>query len=125
MNKVACMKLGMMLQLEIQKGKEAMKTSKFQKYLRGTTACTKILAMATKGYVQLTLNDTQFADSWFSSVKTVEEMADVGVNCCGPVKTSHKGFCLDTLEKLMCMYEETSYCYQRVWPTDIKRYLLC
>ena len=33
--------------------------------------------------------------------KTAEEMAAAGVNYCGPVKTSHKGFCLPTLEKLM------------------------
>ena len=59
----------------------------------------KILAMYTKGCVQLTPNDTYFADSCFSSVKTAEEAMAAGVNYCGPVKMIHKGFCLATLEK--------------------------
>ena len=43
-----------MLYLEIQKGKEAMKTSKFHNDLGGTTACMKRLAIAAKGCVQMT-----------------------------------------------------------------------
>ena len=52
------------------------------------------LAITNKGCVQLTSNDTYFADSWFSSVKTSEEMASAGVDYCEPVKTSHNGFYL-------------------------------
>ena len=74
MKNEACSRLGTMLHLEIQKGKEAMKKSKFQNVLGGTTACMKILAIANKGCVQLTSNDTYFADTWFSSVKTSERM---------------------------------------------------
>ena len=59
----------------------------------------KRLAMATKGCGQLTSNDPYFAYSWFSSVKTAQEVISAGVYCCGPVKTSHKRFCLSTLEK--------------------------
>ena len=33
---VACSRLGTVLYLEIQKGKEAMKTPTFHKYIRGT-----------------------------------------------------------------------------------------
>ena len=66
--------------------------SKFQNHLGGTTACTKRLAIATKGYGQLTSNDTYFSDIWFSYVKTDEEMAAAGVNYCGPAKTSYKSF---------------------------------
>ena len=73
MNNVACSRLGKMLHLEIQKGKEAMKTSEFQKYTGGTAVCMKILAMATKRCGQLTSNGTYFAYSCFSSVKTAEE----------------------------------------------------
>ena len=58
---------------------------------------------------QLTSNDTYFSDSWFSSVNTAEEMAAAGVDYCGPVKTIHKGFCLDTLEKLMKDWPGGSY----------------
>ena len=69
----------------------------------------KRLAIATKGCGQLTSNDTYFANSWFSSVKTAEEMAAAGVYYCGPVKTCHKGFCLATLEKLMKDWPGWSY----------------
>ena len=92
MKNVVCSRLGTMLHLEIRKGKEAMKTSKFQNVLGGTNACMKRLAIATKGYGQMTSNITYFSYSWFSSVKTAEEMAAAGVDYCGPVKTSHKGF---------------------------------
>ena len=101
MKNVACSRLGTMLHLEIQKGKEATKKSTFQSELGGNAACMKRLAIANKGCGQLTSKDTYFADSWFSSVKTAEEMAASGVNYYGPAKTSHKGFCLATLEKLM------------------------
>ena len=47
MKNVACSRLGKMLHLEIQKGKDAMKTSKFQIYLGGTTSCMKRLSIAT------------------------------------------------------------------------------
>ena len=69
-----------MLHLEIQKGEEAMKKSIFQSELGDTAACMERLAIATKGCGQLTSNDTYFADSWFSYVKTAEEMAAAGVN---------------------------------------------
>ena len=72
MENVAYSRLRTMLHLEIQKYKEAMKTSNFQNGLGGTTACMKRLAIATKGCGQLTLNDTYFSDSWFSSVKNAE-----------------------------------------------------
>ena len=58
MKNVECSRLGKMLHLDIKKGKEAMKTSGFQKYLGGTTACMKRLDVATKGCGQLTSNDT-------------------------------------------------------------------
>ena len=54
MKNVDCYRLGNMLHLDIQKGKEAMKTSNFQKYLRGDTSCIKILLIDTKGCGQLT-----------------------------------------------------------------------
>ena len=86
-----------MLLLEIQKVKEAMKTSQFQKYIGGTNVCMNVPAMDTKVCFQLTSNDTYFDDRWFSSVKTDEDLAAAGVDYCGSVKTIHKGFCLDML----------------------------
>ena len=48
MNNMAFSRLGTMLHLDIQKGKEAMKTYIFQKYIIGTTTCMKHLIMAKK-----------------------------------------------------------------------------
>ena len=47
-----------MLHLDIQKGKGAMNTSIFQKYIGGNEACMKRLMMATKFCGQLTSNGT-------------------------------------------------------------------
>ena len=93
-----------------------MKTSKFQKYLRGTTACMKRLAITTKGCGQLTSNDTYFDGIWFSSVKPAEEMAAAGVDYYGPVKTSDKGFCLATFEKLIKGWPGGSYLVMKSTP---------
>ena len=116
LNNVACSRLGTMLHLEIQKGKEAMKTSNFQNVLGGITAYMKRIAIATKGCGQLTSKDTYFADSWFSSIKTYEEMAAAGVDYCGPAKTSHKGFCLDMLETLTKDWPGGSYLVMKITP---------
>ena len=67
-NIVACYILGTMLNLDIQKGKEAMKIFIFQKYLGVTAACTERLAIDTIGCVQLTSNGTYFSDICFSGV---------------------------------------------------------
>ena len=58
MKNVACSRLGKMLHLDIQKGKEAMKKPTFQSELGGTAACMKRLAISAKGCGQLTSNDT-------------------------------------------------------------------
>ena len=54
MKNVACWRLRTILHLDIQQGKEDMKKSSFQKYLGGTTACMKRLAISTKGCDQIT-----------------------------------------------------------------------
>ena len=64
MNNSECSRLGTMLHLEIQKGKEAMKTLEFQKYFQGTAVCMNRLLIASKGCGQLTSNDTYFSDSY-------------------------------------------------------------
>ena len=90
--------------------------SKFKKYPGGTTEYMRIIAISTKGCGQLTSNDTYFADSWFSSVKTADEMAAAGVDYCGLVKKSHKGFCLATLEKLIKDWPRGSYLVMKSTP---------
>ena len=49
MDNLACSRLRTLLHLEIQKGKEDMKTSTFQKNSGATAEYTKTLIMATKG----------------------------------------------------------------------------
>ena len=105
-----------MLYLYIQKGKDYMKTSEFQKYLGGTDPCIKRLVISTEGCGQLTLNETYFHDSWSSSVKTAEEKIATGVNYCIQVKTSHKVFCLATSEKLMKYYPGGTYLVMKINP---------
>ena len=76
----------------------------------------KTLDIDTKGWGQLISNETYFADSWFSSVKTDEEEIIEGVDYCGPAKTSHKGFCLNTLENLMKDFPGGSYIFTKITP---------
>ena len=98
--KLACSRWGTMLYPDIQKGKEATNTAKFQQHIRRTAVCTKRLMMAEKGCGQLTSNYTYFFDSCLSEVKTAEEKMAEGVEYCGPAKTRHNVFFLDTFRKV-------------------------
>ena len=86
---VACLWLGNILYLEIQKGNEATDIEKFQQQIEGTTACKKRTIMATKGCDQLTPNITYVIDIWFNGVKASEDVMSEGVDDCGPAKMSH------------------------------------
>ena len=101
------------------KGEGGYEDVKISKISWGTTACMKRIAIDTKGCGQLTSNETYFADSWFSSVKTSEEMAATGVNYCGLAKTSHKGFYLAMLEKLIKDWPGGSYLVMKSTPRFI------
>ena len=48
--------------------------------------------------------------------KTADEVMAAGVDYCGPVKTSHKGFCLSTLENLMKDLKLGSYLVMKITP---------
>ena len=111
MNNMECTRLGTMLYLDIQKWKENMKTSEFQKNLGVTAACMNRLAMAAKGCVQMTSNYTYFYGSRFSYVKTAEEAIAAGFDYCGTAKTSYKEFCLAILENLMKYWPGGSYIF--------------
>ena len=76
-----------------------MKASDFQQYIGGTDDFMKRVTKDTKGCVQLSSNDTFSDNIWFKGEKTAEEENTEVVDYCGPVKTSHKVFCLSTLEK--------------------------
>ena len=64
----------------------------------------------------MTSNETYFSDSWFSGVKIYEEAVSEGVDYSGLAKTSHKGFCLYTLEKLMRNWLGGSYLVMKGTP---------
>ena len=55
---MACSRMWTMLHPDIQKGKEATKTSNSQKYIRGTAVCMKRLMRTKRGCGQLTSNGT-------------------------------------------------------------------
>ena len=57
MKNVDCSRLGTMLYLKVQKGKEAMNTAEFQHQIGGIAACMNRLMMDTKGCIQLMSND--------------------------------------------------------------------
>ena len=71
LNIYVCSRLGTMLYLEIQKGKDMKKIAQFQKYIGGTVAYMKIIIRVTNGCGQLSSNNTLFSDLWFSGVNTV------------------------------------------------------
>ena len=101
LNNISCSRLGTMLYLEIQKGKEAMKASYFQQNIGGTAACMKRTMRDNNGCDQLPSNYTLFYISLSSRVKTEEYNNSEEVYCCGAVKTIHRGFFLAALETLM------------------------
>ena len=80
MNDVEFSRLETILHIGTKKYKESMMTLDFQKYIGGTEVCMKRLTIATKMCVQMTSNNTNFADSSFSGVKTADEGMAVGNN---------------------------------------------
>ena len=77
-----------------------MKALRFQQQIGGTHSFMNRITKSAKGCVQLSSNDTLFSDIWFSGLKTEDEANEEEVYYCGPIKTSHKIFCLSKLEKL-------------------------
>ena len=72
--------------------------------------------MFTKGFVQLASNETYFYDRWFSGVKNSDKAMALGVDYCRPVKSTHEGFCLATLEKLIKDWPGGSYIVMMINP---------
>ena len=103
-NTVACSVTGALLFIEVQRGKEGMKHSRYQKELGATTACTKRMMEATKGIGQKSIKggtkDFFLFDSWFASKKASEDAMEMGAELIGMVKKNTKVFCKDTIENL-------------------------
>ena len=61
----------------------------------------KITMRDTKGCGKMSSNNNYFSHICFRGAKTAEEMNTYGVDYCGPAKTSHRGFLMAMLEKLI------------------------
>ena len=83
-----------MLYLDIQHGEEAVNTLGYQHNIGGGVACMNIIVKGKKGCGQLSSSENFFSDNWFSGVQTVEKDSAEVIDCCGPVKTGRRGFCL-------------------------------
>ena len=91
---VCCGVTGIMLHLEIQRGKGEMdKRSEYFVEFGATSSCAIRCMKATVNCGQNLENHTTnifMGDSWFSSIKTADAIADYGQEWVGPVKTAHK-----------------------------------
>jgi hypothetical protein len=98
-----CPTTGIMLFLEIQRGKTEMRkwSAKFDD-IGATASCTVRAAeyIANTGQEEQHHRPNLFlGDSWFASVKTASEIKKLGHEFCGPVKTSHSLFPKTQLEE--------------------------
>ena len=95
-NTFACSVTGALIFIDIQRGKEGMKSIRYHLELGATAACTKRFTEETKGLGQRALKgstkDYFLFDNWFSSKKTEEAAASIGFYLIGMVKTNTKEF---------------------------------
>lgn len=102
---LACSVTGIMLYLEIQRGKDEMlKWSRMHRELGATTSCTLRAVIDTENCGQNCETHRKnlfYGDSWFSSVKTADAVIEEGHEWIGPVKTSHRLFPQKELEGKM------------------------
>ena len=102
---VADAESGIMLHLEIQRGKGEMNDAAYKTELGATAACTKRLAEATSNGEC----DTFYGDSWFASAKTANEIKKLGHHFVGIVKTAHRNFPKVFLEQTMSDWPGGTY----------------
>jgi hypothetical protein len=106
---MACSETGIMLYLEIQRGKAEMpKWSAMYRELGATSSCSVRAAkeMANGGQRKTEhRRNCILGDSWFASVKTAEAIHECGHEWIGIVKTSHSLFPKKELEDKM-----------KIWP---------
>lgn len=82
---------GMMLWLEIQRGKSGMSEHEFVSELGPQAACSARLAKASL-HLQGGAGRLCLGDSWFGSVKTAVKHKQLGMEFTGGVKTCHASF---------------------------------
>ncbi len=102
---VACPKTGIILGLEIQRGKTEMKKLELHKNLGATSSCVARMAGLTSGSGQPHDDANHFkvfaGDSWFASVRTAEYMSTRGFHFIGQVKNAHKRYPKEWLNNAM------------------------
>jgi hypothetical protein len=117
-----CPETGIMLFLEIQRGKVEMpKWSQFFRELGATASCTVRAAtyMANAGQAESDHQPNLFlGDSWFASVKTASEIKKLGHEFCGPVKTSHSLFPKTELEEKLKRWPGGTYLVMKATTSD-------
>jgi hypothetical protein len=102
-------KTGMMIFLELQRGKIPMRSLEYSNSLRVTAACTMRMAAYTKRQEDETVatgeertKDLWLGDSWFTSVESVTAVASIlGGRFTGVVKTSHARYPKKFIEETM------------------------
>ena len=92
---VACSVTEALIFIVVQRGKEGMKHSNYQKEIGSTAACTKRMTEVTKGIGQKSIKgwtkDFFLFDSLFASKKAAEDVMEIGTELIGMVKTNTKG----------------------------------
>jgi len=91
-----------MRHMEIQRGKEGMKTQKFNSDVGATAGCTLRLLLNTIPHEKGSIKHGIRADAWFGSVKTASEVSRRGHEAVFQVKQYHslfpKAFIEETLK---------------------------
>ena len=98
-----------------------MKTAELNNEIGETQDCTKRIMKIIKGCVQLSSKYTFFTDIWLSVVNIVQQVRAELLYYYGPAKTSHKVFCIATLEKLTKECLGGSYIFMNIatrFPVD-------
>ena len=108
---VCCAQTGIMLQLEIQEGKDQIKHKEFVGQMKAQAACTKRLATASATHNNKNAdNDNIFiGDSWFTSVESALSLIAEGYKFAGVVKNCHSSFPCSQLKALMSKWPGGSY----------------
>jgi hypothetical protein len=89
---IACGLLGILICLEIQRGKEAMKTKEFNASFGATAGCTMRLAQLAAPVQQGEGKSLVEGDAWFGSVTCAVELALRHYNCVLQIKTNSSLF---------------------------------
>ena len=87
--------------MEIQRGKEGMKSQKFNKEIRATAGCTLRLLPNTTPQEKEGVRHGIRGDAWFGSVRTASEVALRGHNGIFQIKQYHASFPKDYIEEAL------------------------